>query len=75
MDLKKLTISQATALVRQLEQEGIDCPNCNKKLSAADSRCPNCDYVFSKAPTLAIVAIIAAVVVVIVLVVYIIALF
>jgi len=32
-----MTIRQAAELVCQLEQEGIDCPNCNKKLSASDA--------------------------------------
>ena len=75
MDLKKLTVRQAAELVRQLEQDGIDCPNCNKKLSVTDSRCPNCGYVLSKAPMFAIIAIIAGVVIAGFLVVYIIGLF
>jgi DNA-directed RNA polymerase subunit RPC12/RpoP len=75
MDLKKLTVRQAAELVRQLEQDGIDCPNCNKKLSVTDLRCPNCGYVLSKAPLFTIRAIIAGVVIAGFLVVYIIGLF
>jgi len=75
MDLKKLTVRQAAELVRQLEQDGIACPHCNKKLSMTDSRCPNCGYVLFKAPTFAATAITAGVVVVVFLVIYIIGLF
>ena len=75
MDLKKLTVRQAAELVRQLEQDGIDCPNCNEKLSLADSRCPNCGHVLFKFPVFAIIAIVAGVAVAAFLVVYLIGLF
>jgi hypothetical protein len=62
-------------LVRQLEQDGIACPNCNKKLSVTDSRCPNCGCVLSKVALFAIIAILAGVAVTVFLVVYMIGLF
>jgi uncharacterized paraquat-inducible protein A len=67
MDVKNLSIKQAVEFVRQLEREGIDCPNCNKKVSLANSQCPNCSYVFSKRLPLAVVAIVAGLVALIVL--------
>jgi hypothetical protein len=72
--LKKLTLRDAAQLVRQFEQDGIDCPNCNKKLSVSESRCSGCGYVLSKAPTFPIIAIGAGVVIAGFLVVYIIVL-
>jgi predicted amidophosphoribosyltransferase len=75
MDLKKLSIRRPAELVGELDQDGIACPHCNKKLSVTDSRCPNCGYVLSKAPMFAIIAIIARVVIAGFLVVYIIGLF
>jgi hypothetical protein len=75
MDRKKLTLRQAAELVWQSERDGIDCANCNKTLSLADWRCPNCGHVLSKVPVFAIIAILAGVAVAALLVVDILGLF
>lgn len=75
MDLKKLSLREAAQLVRQLEQGAFDCPNCGKKLSVTDSRCPDCGYVLSKVSMFPIIAIFVGAAFAAFLVVYIIGLF